>query len=287
MGPATILKTEKVSNEQLRAIMDMGSIIGDFDKIRWLYESLQTNILTLLRSYRLEEDGMVDITHDNTENYYLLVRADAYFHSIVASAKRFIDSSEAMIKKYFGKDSEQYKTWRNTVTFSYNNSEIYCLMYELRNRLEHDFWIISLVDIDMKKLKAGLAINIDNDLFNSNFLKRHTKDRLRKWASERICNGEPAWLSLGESIETYQGMTLVLYEIIISFLYEKASSCAAQHCQTLQNVPGNLVLWKGRGTEKHSASNQYRAYDVSGEAQLEQIRCELNHIETHVGRLLE
>lgn len=180
VGQVTKLEDEKVSDEQLQAAINLGSIMGDFDKTRWLYSSLQVNIDNLLNNFALKEDGLVDITTDCTKNYLIHVRADAYIHSIVASAKRFIDSREAMLRKRFGKDSNQFKEWRKTVNSAYDKSIIYALLYELRNRLEHDFWIISLVNVDMNELKAGFAINIDNDLLNSDHPKSSTKKSTSK-----------------------------------------------------------------------------------------------------------
>ena len=277
MGPVSILSGDKVSKEQLRAILSLGEVMGDFDQTRWLYESIQIQIDNLLRSFNLDEDGMMDITPDHTRNYFTLVQADANFHSIIVAAKRFIDRSEKLLKKRYGKDSRQYREWRSTVRTAYDSSMTYALLYDLRNCLEHGFWTISLVNVDMSHLKAGLAINIDNDLLNSS-LKSSTKNRLRKWASETVRKGDPAWLSLGKCLETYRNMILALYTLLLFWLHDEASLYITQHRQILQGIPGTLILWTGTDTLDHSASGQYRAYSIAGEEGLLQINNELNRL---------
>lgn len=246
-------------SDQLAAAITVGEPIGDYKQLDWLYHSVQTNIYLLLDSYNLEEDGLVSLPEGKQSRYLYYVAADALFHSIVASAKIFLDRGQHLIEKYHGKESERYRHWKSITSNAYDSSLVYALMYDLRNKTEHDFWTISLVNIDEINQKAELAINIDNDLMNLG-LKQGLIERLKNWASMRTGEEKTAWLSLGKCVKTYQSMIQTLYLICLDALIEVIEKRIEEHRLTLESMPGNYIVWSGKGVLSHSATGQTRVY---------------------------
>lgn len=266
IGPsavADITETEiHPDAEQLSAILEIGEIGGEYEQVRWLYYSVQSSISILFDNYQLQEDGVVDMPDNPMERYTTFIAIDALFHSVVVFAKRFIDKAEYLLKHRFGNDSAVYTKWKSQTKYAYDNSMAYALMYDLRNCVEHEFWTVSIVNYDMKNHhKAGLAINVDNDLLNHK--NARMEQRLREWARERANAGEPAWLSLGKCVGTYRGMIKSMYDVWLVAYIERASQHISRNKGTLAKTPGNLLIWRGNGTIKHSATGQPRAYHIT------------------------
>lgn len=218
--------------------------------------------------------------------YRYYVRADALFHSIIASAKCFIDKAEFFLKSRFGESSEPFLQWKDLTAKSYDNNLVYALLYDLRNHVEHDFWTISLVNHNTVTREAGLAINIDNDLFGLKKLKKPLRARLCKWSEKRTENGETAWLSLGKCVSTYREMITVLYATWLSDYIDSAAQYLEHYRKELDIMPGNLLIWDGIEACTYSATGQRRAYHVTGVSFLDSLKKEQDSIERYMMDLL-
>lgn len=288
-GPmGEIAVTDKMpSKEQFEAIYEIGTISGESKQVRWLYDSARENIDSMMEAYDLREDGCVKMPSNPIDCYRYFVRADALFHSIVASAKCFIDKAELLLKTRFGESSESFKRWKSITAKSYDNSLVYALLYDLRNHIEHDFWTVSLVNHDVTAQRAGLAINIDNGLFGIKKLKKPLRTRLCKWSEKRAENGETAWLSLGKCVLTYREMITALYAIWISEYIERTTRCMEHHKEVLAGIPGNLLIWDGEEACSYSASGQLRAYHITETDFLDSLKKEQDLLESYMTSLLK
>lgn len=275
-----------VSEEQLETVKELGALAGDFMRVRWLYCSALDSAITLQAQFKLAEDGIIEVPDDQHDLFYLYVKADSLFHTLVSFSRKFIDKAEHYIVKHNGPKSEAYACWKKTVSHGYDNSIVYALMYDLRNCVEHDFWTISLVNVDPKSRSAGFALNVDNGLISLEKLKAKTKERLRKWATERARNDEPAWLSLGKCVETYTNMLNALYSLWFSLMFEKYVEVADRNRGSLCSMPTNAVLWGGSTCKKYSANQQARVYPIAGLGFEEHLRQELQRIDEQINEML-
>ena len=248
-----------VTDVQLQAIIESGKLVGDYRRIEWLYLSSSSNISFFINRYAPRSNGEIQLPEDNLKLFYIM--ADAQFRSIVTATKKYLDDTQSIIKKYGGEKSDCYRRWTGVTANAYDSSLVYALMYDLRNRLEHEFWTISLVNLDIKHHKAGLVINIDNDLMNIE-LKSALKSRLKDWAARRIEKGETAWLSLGECVRTYKSMIQALYVIWLDALLGMLDQAIEENREVLTELPGNILIWSSDKTRSHSATGQPRAYRI-------------------------
>lgn len=283
-----IVVTDKIpSREQFEAIYEIGNISGESKQIRWLYDSARENIDSIMEAYDLQEDGCVKMPPNPIDCYRYFVRADALFHSIVASAKCFIDKAELLLKTRFGESSESFARWKSMTAKSYDSSLVYALLYDLRNHIEHDFWTISLVNHDVAARQAGLVINIDNGLFGIKKLKKPLRTRLCKWSEKRAENGDTAWLSLGKCVSTYREMITVLYTIWLSEYIDETTQCMERHKEVLADLPGNLLIWGGKEACTYSATGQLRAYHITETDFLDSLNKERDLLESYMMSLLK
>lgn len=282
-----VVTDERPNREQFEAIYEMGKISGECCQVRWLYDSVCENINSIMELYDLREDGCVRMPSDPVACYRYFVRADALFHSIVASAKRFIDKAEFLLKTRFGESSEPFAQWKSVTSEAYDGSLVYALLYDLRNHVEHDFWIISPVNHDTVTQEAGLVINVDNGLFGIKKLKEPLRARLCEWADERAKNGETAWLSLGKCVSTYKEMITALYGIWLSEYIDSAAQYAEHNGEVLDAIPGNLLVWDGAEVRAYSATGQQRAYHIVKTDFLDSLNKEWDLLENHLMSLLK
>lgn len=267
----------KVSNAQLDAFLEVGKPFGDHKWLEWLYNSVLSNVDLILGNFELAEDGVVSMPEDARMRYRYYVAADASFHSLVASAKKFLDEAKRLINKYCGCDSEYYQCWCDTTAHSYDNSLVYALMYDLRNRIEHQIWTISLVNLDLKGRKAGLAINVTSDLLNLD-LKKGLKNRLIEWSNKRLSNGENAWLSLGKCVKTYEAMIRALYLIWHDALIDYLDRAFCENYETLSSIPGDYLIWTRSSNKSCSTVEIPRAYQIPEKPIIDLLRCEQNNM---------
>lgn len=271
-----------VSEEQLETVKELGVLAGDFMRVRWLYCSALDSAITLQAQFKLAEDGIIEVPDDQRYFFPSYVKADSLFHALLSFSKKFIDKAEHYIVKRSGSESEAHARWKNTVSHAYDSSIVYALMYDLRNCVEHGFWTISLVNYDPKSNSAGFALNVDNGLMSLEMLKPKTKERLRKWATERARDDEPAWLSLGKCVETYTNMLSALYSLWFSLMFEKYVEVAGRNRSSLCSMPANAVLWGGLTSKKYSANQQARVYPIAGLGFEEYLRQEVQRMDEQI-----
>lgn len=286
MGKIAVMD-EMPSQEQFEAIYEIGSISGETKQVRWLYDSVRENIDSIMEAYDLQEDGCVKMPSNPIDCYRYFVRADALFHSIVASAKCFIDKAEILLKTRFGESSESFARWKSMTAESYDGSLVYALLYDLRNHIEHDFWTISLVNHDVAVQQAGLVINIDNGLFGIKKLKKPLRTRLCKWSEKRAEDGDAAWLSLGKCVFTYREMITALYSVWLSEYIDGATQCIERHKGVLPEFPGNLLIWSGKEARAYSTTGQLRAYHIAETDFLDLLNKEWGLLEGYMMSVLE
>ena len=278
----TIVVTDIIPNqEQFEAVFEIGKICGEYHQVKWLYSSARENIDSLMEAYNLREDGLISMPSNPVDCYRYFNRADALFHAIIASAKCFIDKAELLLKSRFGESSESFSRWKSITSKSYDSSLVYALLYYLRNHVEHDFWTISLVNHNVTTREAGLAINIDNDLFGLK-LKKPLRTRLCEWSEKRAKSGETAWLSLGKCASTYREMLTVLYVIFLSDYTDSATQCVERCRKELDAIPGNLLIWDGKEACAYSATGQRRAYHIAETSFPSSLKKELDLLEDYL-----
>lgn len=260
MGIVRVIK-DTVGTEQVAEIIKVGELVGEYRKVDWLYQSVMANISLLLDNYRLDEDGMVSLPEKGPNRYQYQVACDALFHSIITAGKKYLDEVEHALKKRRHKNSDSYIRWKQLTANIYDKSLVYALMYDLRNRLEHEFWTISLVNVDEGNRLAGMAINIDNDLMNLD-LKPSTRKRLRKWALDCGERGDPAWLSLGKCVRNYKSLICSLHILYLDGLLNQFTRTIEESGHILNSIPGNLIIWSGEKTAHFSVTGNLRAYQI-------------------------
>jgi hypothetical protein len=73
--------------------------------------------------------------------------------NIASMFRSFLDHSDAYVSREFGKESEQWGTWKGQQSALYDGHFSYRFMYKLRNFMQH---------VDMPPIKIGMKMSIED-----------------------------------------------------------------------------------------------------------------------------
>ena len=140
-----------------------------------------------------------------------------------------------------GKDNP-YESWKSVTRYWYDNSMVYSFCYDIRNCIEHEQFFINLVNVDLKRGVGGFAINLENEIFDTN-LKKATKQKLRDFLIKRKAEGLSPWISVAKTVQTFCMQLDYLYAFFLKIMIDKTIPLAASAQGELEELmPFNCIV---------------------------------------------
>lgn len=145
----------------------IGEICTDYQKINTMFDLVLYDTSDIL-SYKNNIEKNNKTSNDNKLNRLTI--------HLLSSGRLFVDSLEIHLKRKYGKTSNEYINFKNTLSKKYDEEFVYRFFYDLRNFTQHVGFPISAIsseivrkpETDQEYTKLKSYLNIDY-LLNSNF----------------------------------------------------------------------------------------------------------------------
>jgi len=161
-----------VSQEEFNKVKDSIKSITEFNQQFLIYIYFQLNLIEfdkLINALSNIPVTQLDINALQSKNQYININRVIF--NLLASFKFFIDSSEAYIKRKFGKKSTEINEFIEKTKYSFDNSFAYRFLSKLRHYSQHIGFPIHLFPFfaneDMKspeKMKGNIKLVVELEI---------------------------------------------------------------------------------------------------------------------------
>lgn len=171
---------KELTPEEYTLFIEGISELHNYENLKRLYEIVVFNYNEFFLYNESKKKALIEdclsFTGNKKEYYDHHLNLNRLLLNYLSSFRTFIDHSETVIKRKFGKDSEETKTFKETTSKLYDNYFSYRFFHKLRNYSQHcelpisDFEI-SATNIGENKFKTKYRI----DFISSELLSKYTE----------------------------------------------------------------------------------------------------------------
>lgn len=192
-----------LSTSEMRVIESLKEQLHRFNGIESLFKMALENYLELTRFLEKEEKeegaGIEKFKNIGFQTNRILI-------NYLSSTKMFIEHTEMNIKRYYGFESANFKTWKIATNNEYDNHVEYRFLYQLRNYTQHIGLPIGSVSRSLitNDRESAIRINFHRDsLLEANFNWKKVRDDIANM---------PGKFSIFPIINKYNGCMARLYQ---------------------------------------------------------------------------
>ena len=224
--------TESYANPSLaesRILQRYDSYIGVIYAVDYLYNGIIDLFELLIDKHNFSEGG--NIQFDDSDEFRILTSVNTLFSSLLVQSRRTIEKMEDWIAALFGEESSEYITWKDLTTEYFSISFEYALCSRLRNVVEHEFFLLSLVGVDKSNGVGTLVLNFEHEVLDWKNLGP-AKQRIYDYVNSRLAEGKLARINAWDLIHDYIGIIGQLYLWFKMIVYRHAT----QLCEKVNDI---------------------------------------------------
>lgn len=252
-APGVIEETdEKISPEQLRALVSFAENYGAAIWSLYLFAEFQAAYDQLFERYDLSRDGVVPIEKDRA----FVMHADIAmsFDNIIVTGHGYVAGVEGVLPG----NSSVLKRWKAQTSRMFDRDLAYAFCERCRNCIEHGIMLVSVVNWNEHRNQAGLAINLDAGILDKEGVRGEViRKRLLEFRDGRLRQGKQPWLSVASVLRQWKSCLCELQLYLLSLLSDSLQEnllpgtcanlverydCLVWHCAgTAANDKGDLT----------------------------------------------